>query len=395
MRKWLLILLSLFVYANVWANNDSLSVAERNAQMGFNDTIDRLAEDFIGASILVADQGYELFSVLGHMAIRVKCPTFNKDYVFSYEGERLEHRFLAFMMNELKMGVFIIPAEEYLDEFAALQKGLTEYQLYLTPEQKIRLWEILDNEMMSVTEVEYDLFTRGCAANIRKWVTAAIAPDRIAYKRPLCTHGKLISDIFLEQTESDWPQFLIATLGGGRLVYGNTLSDLERLVTPHDVIYEWQRATNQGHPLLSNGVRLAEYVPIEKTWFSPILCSLLIVLLSLGNIFAKKTYIDWVLLAFYTLLGCIIVFAQFLNPMSVMGWSWLAIVFNPLPAIFWKWRDKWGLPYAIITFLWCVAMIAIPHRLTSYAHIIFAVAYGVLWAKPFIVKKINKINKVQ
>ena len=132
MRKWLLILLSLFVYANVWANNDSLSVAERNAQMGFNDTIDRLADDFIEASLLVADQGYELFSVLGHMAIRVKCPHFGLDYVFTYEGERMSERFLTFLKGKLTMGVYTIPAQTYMDEFASMKKGLMEYKLHLT-----------------------------------------------------------------------------------------------------------------------------------------------------------------------------------------------------------------------------------------------------------------------
>ena len=388
MKKWLLILLSLFVYANVWANNDSLSVAERNAQMGFNDTIDRLADDFIEASLLVADQGYELFSVLGHMAIRVKCPHFGLDYVFTYEGERMSERFLTFLKGKLTMGVYTIPAQTYMDEFASMKKGLMEYKLHLTPEQEIRLWEILDQEMMSVTDVKYDLFTRGCAANVRKWVTKAVQPDKISYKEPLCTHGKLISDIFLEQTEPDWAQFFVATIGGGIIVYGNRLADLEKLVTPHDIVYEWQRATINGVPVLSaNGERLAEYVPIEKTWFSPTLCSILILIIALLNLWYKKNYVDWILLTLYTVLSCVIVFTQYLHPMSVIGWSWLVIAFNPLPAICWHWRDKWGVYYAAITVIWCIAILFVPHRITTYAHVVLALAFAVLWLKPMVEKK--------
>lgn len=172
-------------------------------------------------------------------------------------------------------------------------------------------------------------------------------------------------------------------------MYGNTLSDLERLVTPHDLVYEWQRATNNGKALLSaDGVRLAEYVPIKKTWFSPVICCLLILLFSIGNVLVKKTYMDWVLLVLYTILGCIIVFTQYLNPMSVIGWSWLVIAFNPLPAICWHWRDKWGMYYAAITIIWCVVILLVPHRITTYAHIVLALAFAILWLKPMITKKI-------
>ena len=50
MKKLFYIFLLLFANAvSMWANGDSLSVAERNAAQGFNDTIDRLAPDFIKA----------------------------------------------------------------------------------------------------------------------------------------------------------------------------------------------------------------------------------------------------------------------------------------------------------------------------------------------------------
>lgn len=377
-------------FANLYAQESEreLSVAERNALQGFNDTIDRMADDFVETSILVADQGYELFSVLGHMAIRMQCPHFGIDYVFSYEGERLEKRFLTFLKGDLKMGVFAIPTQEYVEEFVTRKKGLTEYKLNLTPEQKIRLWEILDHEMAFVTDVKYDLFTQGCAANARKWITKAILPDRINYQSPLCTHDKLIADIFIEQTEPDWAQFFIATIGGGVLVFGHKLSDIKKMVTPRDIVYEWQRATVNGQQLLSSqGERLAEYVPIKKTWFSPLIFSILILIIAFLNLWYKKPYIDWLLLTIYTILGCMIVFTQYLHPMSVIGWSWLVIAFNPLPTILWRWHDKWGVYYAAVTLIWCVAILAVPHILATNAHVILAVAFSLLWLKPILVKK--------
>lgn len=379
-------MLLLFASMTSWANNDSLSVAERNAQLGFNDTINRFADDFIEASVLLADQGYELFSIFGHMALRLKCQYFGMDYVFTYEGERIDDRLWSFIKGDLKMGVFAIPAHEYIDEFESAKKGLVEYKLKLTPEQEMRLWEKVEREMMSKKEIKYDLFTHGCAASIRDWITEVVRPEEIVYQQPMCTHGKLISDIFFNHTAPDWAQFPIATIGGGPLVFGNTLTDLQRLVAPRDLVYEWQRATVQGEPLLAKeGVRIAQYEPIKKTWFSPLVFSLLILLLCIANLFISQTYWDWIMLVGYTALGCVVVFTHFFQPMSVIGWSWLAIPFNPLPAVFWHWRDKWAIPFAALIALWCVVILVIPHRITTYAHIILAISFALVCIKTKIV----------
>lgn len=391
MKKWLYAILFLFASQMSWANGDTLSVAERNAQLGFNDTINRLADDFIGASVLLADQGYELFSIFGHMALRLKCPYYDMDYVFTYEGERIEDRIWTFLKGDLKMGVFAIPAQEYIDEFENGKKGLTEYTLHLSPEQKIRLWEVVDAEMMANQDVKYDLFKHGCAARVRDWVTQAVHPEKIVYQKPLCTHNMLIADIFFKHTAPDWAQFPIATIGGGSLVYGNTLTDLQRLVAPRDLIYEWKRAIINGGPLLSEeGVRLAQYVPIKKTWFSPLVLSVVILVLCIINVWVSVPYLDWILLTVFTIMGCVIIFAQYFHPMSVIGWTWLTIPFNPLPAIFWRWREKWGIAYMAIILLWVVVMIVVPHQLTTNAHLLLALAFGLICAKSRIKNIISK-----
>ena len=96
----------------IWASTDSLSVAERNAQMGFNDTIDRLADDFITASLVIADPGDVMYSILGHAALRMQCPTFNLDYVFSYESEGVNGKIFSFLLNDLKMGMVAVSKDE-------------------------------------------------------------------------------------------------------------------------------------------------------------------------------------------------------------------------------------------------------------------------------------------
>ena len=70
----------------------------------FNDHVDRTAEDFVIASLLVADPGTVMYSVLGHACIRLQCPTFGMDYCFSYESD-VSQKVLSFLAGKLMMGL--------------------------------------------------------------------------------------------------------------------------------------------------------------------------------------------------------------------------------------------------------------------------------------------------
>ena len=87
----------------------------------FHDNVDRTAEDFVIASLLVADPGTVLYSVLGHACIRLQCPAFGLDYCYSYESENRMQRILAFLAGKLKMGLFYIPNELYWLSFAQIE----------------------------------------------------------------------------------------------------------------------------------------------------------------------------------------------------------------------------------------------------------------------------------
>ncbi|MBR6354844.1 MAG: hypothetical protein IKS01_03595 [Paludibacteraceae bacterium] len=65
----------------------ALTVAERNALQGFNDTIDRLADDFVEAYVVIADPGDVLYSILGHACLHLRCSAFGLNYILSYESK--------------------------------------------------------------------------------------------------------------------------------------------------------------------------------------------------------------------------------------------------------------------------------------------------------------------
>ena len=82
-RAFCFIVTMLILSCALVAQESDLSVAERNAQQGFNDTIDRLAPDFVEVSLLVCDPGEILYSAFGHAMLHLKCPTFGLDYIFT------------------------------------------------------------------------------------------------------------------------------------------------------------------------------------------------------------------------------------------------------------------------------------------------------------------------
>ena len=109
--------LLLFLAISAWGQE--LSVAERNAAQGFNDTIDRLAPDLVLVSLCVADptdQSQDYLGITGHAFLRLQCPTFGLDYCFSYESEKIKGQLWDYLTGKLKMGMFAIPPSENVED---------------------------------------------------------------------------------------------------------------------------------------------------------------------------------------------------------------------------------------------------------------------------------------
>ena len=135
-----LCILSVNTFARV--DEHALKVAERNAAQGFNDTIDRSADDFVTVSLVVCDPDEVLYSTLGHAALHLQCPTFGLDYIFSYESEDVRAKIWTFLKGDLKMGMFSMPVDTFLTSYQITGRGVREYTINLSPEQKQKLWEV-------------------------------------------------------------------------------------------------------------------------------------------------------------------------------------------------------------------------------------------------------------
>ena len=340
----------------------------------FNDNVDRTAEDFVIASLLITDPGTVMYSVVGHACLRLQCPAFGMDYCFSYESENESDKVFKFLAGKLMMGLFAIPTEDYCNAYQKEGRGVYEYALNLPIEVKRELWRIVDEKIAEGHRLPYDYFHRGCAITIVDFVKQALGETVVEYDRSLYENQLTAREKYFQHTNpSMWVRFFCVFIVGGEadIVYKND----RQLIVPMDLVCAWQKAEVNGEYLLdTEPIVLVEGKPqVNEGWFTPMALAIILFLLSLINLWVKYPYFDWLMLAVQTLVGCGMTYLIVFSDLCCTEWNWLIIPFNPLPAICWKWRKYWALPYAGILAVWCIAMTAISvlgNVLVDWSHIV-------------------------
>ena len=288
--RWMHTIISLAILSlSVMAKGqDSLSVAERNAAQGFNDTIDRLAPDFVLVSLCVADptdQSQDYLGITGHAFLRLQCPTFGLDYCFSYESEKIKGQLWDYLTGKLKMGMFAIPTNEYVEDYRVWKRAVHEYRINMPADAEQRLWEQMDNHMLTENDMQMDLLKFGCTNTILRYVEKALSPTQIKYNWPEKYRTKSAMEIAEEHVENyPW------TLLGFRITAGRSLSQMQspkqKIIFPTDLLEVWSTATINGEPMLRYVGDLVEAEPVvvEKPWFTPQLCGVLFLIIIAGGI---------------------------------------------------------------------------------------------------------------
>lgn len=227
LRCRLLAFLCLLLPLCLFAATDSLSVAERNAAQGFNDTIDRLAPDFVTVSLCIADPTdykEDALGTSGHAFLRLQCPTFGLDYCFSYESEKIKGQLWDYITGKLRMGMRAVPTQEYLQDYRNWRRAVHEYHINMPADAEQRLWEQMDNHMMSEKDMQMDLIKFGCTITILRYVERALVPQQIVYQWPEKFLTESAAQIAKEHL-GDYP----ITYWAFRILIG---SELDQLQTP-------------------------------------------------------------------------------------------------------------------------------------------------------------------
>ena len=382
---------------------DSLSVAERNALQGFNDTIDREAEDFIRVNLVVCDPGEVLYSTLGHAALRLQCPAFDLDYIYTSESESVKNKFLTFLRGDLKMGVFAVPTTQFVDFYHETGRGIKEYTMNLSPDKERKLWRVMDKHVAEGSEIPYDYFRNGCAKSVVNIMHEALGSQAIHYAPWSDKYTKkTMRELGIEYVSKDlWEKFVLFFIIGSD--FDKPYPCEQKLIVPTDLAEVWQQAT------LENGKPVLEKIPHtlndgdqdkNGSWFSPLLVTILLLLLSIGSlatIGVKNKYVqfagtivDGVIVAIVTILGMLMTYLICFSKLPCTSWNWLIIPFNILPAIAWYWRKYWALPVAVVLMVWGGVMsyeIVWGHILVDWPHIILAITFVITLLKQYFKTK--------
>ena len=400
-RKCPILLLLLCISVYVFGQTEhAIDIQKRNAQMGFNDTIDRLADDFVEAYVVVADPGGHLYSSLGHASYHLKCPVFDLDYYFTMEGEDEKDAVWRFLKGDLKMGMLRIPAEEFLAPYARENRGVTDWKLNLSPKQKQYLWAVLDKKVKEWQDLPYDFYRRGCVIAMVDVMNEVVGGENIHYKKqwPEKFRGT-IREMGCEMLEGNaaWDLFFMFFLVGDDI--DKMMPNERKIVFPKDLVSVWKNAVIGGKKVLENNAK--EVLPSIKrgkgTWCTPLLVSIglcIAALLSLCTIYIKKTWtrycgviIDYTILGIVAAVGVFMTYLLLLSNLPCTNWNWLYIAFNPLPAICWQWRRYWALPYAVLMMMWIAAIICAPHLLALSAHLALIGAFVIVLVKEYLKTK--------
>ena len=339
--------------------------------------------DFVRAYYVVAEPGGALYSVFGHACLHMVCPAYNLDYFFSYESEDAASKFLSFLTGKLHMGMRAMTAEEYLDDFRDAQRGVKEYELLLPIEQKRELWRVLDEKAAEGMLLPYDYEARGCAYACVQILEEALGADQIQYGEwsPRFNRSRReITNDYIKHTYP-WNLLVLNTVVGAE--FDNVNSPEEKLVMPMEVAEVWQQAKVRGEYMLSREPH--ELLPSaqrhERPWFTPMMAALILLLLSILSWFTDKPYIDWLILGIVTLEGAVVTYLVVVSSLPCTGWNWLIIPYNILPAICWRWRRYWALPFAVVVGVWALCMLAWPFLLTDNALVVVAIAWMIVLIK--------------
>ena len=288
LRKIYSFLSLLLIATTVSAQQPEISVAERNAAQGFNDTIDRLAPDFVKVSLCIADptdQSQDYLGITGHAFLRLQCPAFGLDYCFSYESEKIKGQLWDYITGKLKMGMYAIPTDEYIQDYQIWQRAVHEYRINMPPDAEQRLWEQMDNHMLNEKDMQMNLFKFGCANTLLRYVERALAPTQIEYNWPEKFYNLSAIEIAEEHLEC-YPWTLLGMRLTAGMEYNQLTTPKQKVIFPTDLLEVWSNATINGEPMLAYIGDLVEAEPVvaERPWFTPQLCGILLLIIIVGGI---------------------------------------------------------------------------------------------------------------
>lgn len=373
-----------------------------------------LAEDssnYITASLLIISPTDEVYSVFGHTAFRLECPTHSLDYVFTFESDTSVGGFITFFAGKAKAAFVAVPTEEFVTVIQQQQRGIQQYELNLSHHEKQELWRHLDDDMVEGAHRRFNLLLSNCVSTTVSKIKESCIDEELEWAHwegsMLLNNGDLVRH---NARRSPWAEFLfVSFLGTGYDDY----YDQETRLCPEILIEVLSKAsfvdqaTGQRRPVLTNQqqVLLPETRVSSGTAITPTVLFTVLLFVVIFLTFAEwrwqwlrlAKWLDVILFAGQSLLGILLVYITCVSEIFGMLWNWYLIPINPLPLLLWiclRKRQNYGRVYLIYTIVLVVFIALTPfvaqldwtHQLITAMLVIRCGSHG---ARYLLVKKSN------
>ena len=310
------------------------------------DTAAMMKDDYIRASLLTVDPAAEVYSIFGHSALRLQCPSQQMDYCFTFETSTDTEGIINFFRGNSLGGFAPAPTPEYLDYYRQQGRGVTEYELNMTPQEKLELWKIVDDEIAKGFTHEYGYMHSQCTSMIVCVVNRALA-TRIKYNDlPKALEGSFRELMISASENYPWSRFFWQTIMGPE---GDETDPLAHKLIPQMLPVAWAKATvgSENRRLIKNpGTKIVQVVvnaEASNCWLSPLTAfTLLLVFVLLVSFFEwtkgwrkLPNIVDVILLVFHTLVSLFLTWLVIFSSQEGTSWNWYLIAFNPLPLLLW------------------------------------------------------------
>lgn len=331
------------------ATSAAPSVANATASKSAKASTD--STHFVTASILTVSPGAAVYSVFGHTAIRMQCPSKGLDYCFSFESEPTFDYYLRFFAGKANATFVAIPTVDYLSEYEAEGRGVTQYELNLTPHEKQELWRSLDEDMVEGPHRKFNLLQNNCTSMSMFEVESILQDEYIDFgKMPAPMYYNNGKGIEYLSRRSPWAQFLFMMFIGSEAdddwsVENKISPELMASVLNHSVIRNTDNK-NISRPTLTGNSKVL--LPLRNTYaeispFTPnrVFGALLVIsaiILLLVEVLCKednaaiKKHVAWnVFAVVYFFISIFLLFVTTVSGLFGVHWNWLLIPFSVIP----------------------------------------------------------------
>lgn len=361
---------------------------------------------FVTASLLVITPGPDIYTVFGHTALRMECPSKGLDYCFSFETQADAMGYLRFFAGQSWSGFLPIPTQEFLQQYREQGRGVTQYELNLTTHEKQELWRSLDNDMLEGAHRKFNLLQNNCVSMAVYKVESVLENEELVCKQWPAPMRLINGDILAwHSRRSPWGQFLFMAFLGAE---ADIFWEQEQRLSPECVIDILRHSVIRTEPRAADGTltgavrerpaligQAKTILPLRTEYkASPVTPTIAFALLLILTLLVMLPLDQWlhhpsraaqrvrrayggVLFTAQSAAGLFLLFVTLVAGLFGRHWNWLLIPLNPVPLLLWlccrrrRWYRHVYVAYAAVLALflaivpWVTTQLLLPHYLLA------------------------------